>query len=479
MLRRIMGEFKRRFDIRQEIPDKPDELRAAFANWLHMAAAKGRVILILDALNQLEDRDGAPDLVWLSPAIPSNVRLILSTLPGRPLDDLTERGWPTMPIEPLDVDERKQLIPVYLGQYAKQLSAARVERIAHADQTANPLYLRTLLDELRVFGIHEQLDARIDHYLSAGTIPELYKKILQRYEQDYERDRAGLVRDAMALLWAARRGLSEVELLDLLGTTQGPLPRAYWSPLYLAAEPSLVSRSGLIGFAHGYLRQAVHDRYVSSQQQQQTHMRLAEYFEGEPLGTRKIEELPWQLAEAKSWQWLSDLLVGPDFFKAAWDANEFEVKAYWAEIEANSRLRLVDAYKVVLGSPPRDNSYVWNVGTLLRTTGHLDEALSLREHLVKHYWQVGDVANLQESLGNQALILQDRGELDEAMRLLREQERICRELGLKDGLQRSLGNQALILQDRGELDEAMRLHKEGGANLPRTGHEGRIGTLSC
>lgn len=51
MLRRIMGEFKRRFDIREEIPDQPDALRAAFANWLSIAAARGRVVLILDALN--------------------------------------------------------------------------------------------------------------------------------------------------------------------------------------------------------------------------------------------------------------------------------------------------------------------------------------------------------------------------------------------------------------------------------------------
>ena len=57
--------------------------------------AQGRVILVLDGLNQLEDRDQAPDLVWLPPVIPANIRLILSTLPGRPLDDLKKRGWPT------------------------------------------------------------------------------------------------------------------------------------------------------------------------------------------------------------------------------------------------------------------------------------------------------------------------------------------------------------------------------------------------
>ena len=75
MLRPILGEFNRRLDLKVKIPDKPDALRLTFANALHMAAAKGKVVLVLDALNQLEDRDGAPDLVWLPPAIPANVRL--------------------------------------------------------------------------------------------------------------------------------------------------------------------------------------------------------------------------------------------------------------------------------------------------------------------------------------------------------------------------------------------------------------------
>ena len=73
MLRRLLGEFKRTFDIREEIPDQPDALRSAFVNWLNMAAARGKVVLILTALNQLDDHDGAPDLVWLPPHIPENI----------------------------------------------------------------------------------------------------------------------------------------------------------------------------------------------------------------------------------------------------------------------------------------------------------------------------------------------------------------------------------------------------------------------
>jgi hypothetical protein len=41
------------------IPDKPGVLRATFANALHMIAARGRLVLVLDALNQIKDSDGA------------------------------------------------------------------------------------------------------------------------------------------------------------------------------------------------------------------------------------------------------------------------------------------------------------------------------------------------------------------------------------------------------------------------------------
>jgi tetratricopeptide (TPR) repeat protein len=97
---------------------------------------------------------------------------------------------------------------------------------------------------------------------------------------------------------------------------------------------------------------------------------------------------------------------------------------------------------------------------LLDDTGKPEAALRVRAHLVEHYREQGDRANLQAALGNQALILYARGDLDGAMVLHKEEERLCRELGNKDGLQRTLCNQASILYARGDLDGAMALHKE-------------------
>jgi nephrocystin-3 len=461
MLRRIMGEFKRRFDIREEIPDEPDALRSAFANWLHMAAAKGRVVLILDALNQLEDRDGAPDMVWLPPVIPAPVRLILSTLPGRSLEELKKRGWPTLQVTPLEKEERRKLIVDYLAQFKKTLDIQRVNRIVAASQTENPLFLRALLDELRVFGVHELLDQRIDHYLKARTVVELYGKILARYEEDYERKRPGLMRESMSLLWSARRGLSESELLELLGSDGNPLPRANWSSLYLAAEQALVNRSGLINFAHDFLRQAVHDRYLSTEKERRnTHIRLADYFFPRTISPRKIDELPWQLAQAQEWKGLNNLLADLEFFETIWAMVPFEVKAYWVQLEANSPFRLVNAYRLVLKKPEGNIHHIAQVATLLNDTGHPDEALRIREKLVDYYRQTGDLENLISSLGNEAVIHWAQGDLDGAMAMNKEVERLCRNLGNMDGLAASFSNQAAILQAKGELNEAMAFHKK-------------------
>jgi tetratricopeptide (TPR) repeat protein len=462
MLRRIMGEFKRHFNIQQEIPDKPDALRNTFPNWLHMAAAKGRVVLVLDALNQLEDHEGAPDLIWLPPGMPENLRLIVSTLPGRPFDEIRKRCWPTLEMEPLSQAEREKLIGEYLAQYAKVLSPARVERIAAAGQSANPLYLRVLLDELRFVPANEELEGRIGHYLQAESPCNLYCKVIARWQEDYGTGTT-LVGDTLSLLWAARRGLSETELLEALGKDAQPLPRAAWSPLYLAMSDSLVTRGGLLTFAHDFLRMAVRDACLPSEKhQEKAHLRLADYFQWQPPGPRRTDELPWQLAQARAWEQLQALLTDRAFFTEAWERGQFEVKTHWRQVEAGSVLRMVQAYRMLIEHPEGedDKNHLWRLSLLLDDTGHPEEALRLGSALANHFRAVGDLNSLQGNLGNQADILYTRGDLDGAMALRKEQERICRHLGNLHGLAISFDGQALILKERGDLDGAMALLKE-------------------
>ena len=199
---------------------EPDEI---FRERLIAAGAKGKVVLVLDALNQLSDEDDALGLGWLPTEIPEGVRLVVSTLKGEVQDELKARGWleGSLKVRPLERKERDELIEIYLGRgQAKRLSDTQIEAIIDPPQASSPLYLRILLDELRVYGRHESLDARIRRLTSATTIPELLEMVLARYEAAHKEAfgelRPDLVADAMSLIWASHQGLQEAELLGLL-----------------------------------------------------------------------------------------------------------------------------------------------------------------------------------------------------------------------------------------------------------------------
>ncbi len=298
LVRRILEELSRQCPIRRRIPDEPEELRTALAEWLQVAARRKRIVLVLDGLDQLDDVDRARNLVWLPAKLPPRVRLICTTRPGPTCNEMIHRGWPMVTLPPFTVDERAAMVVSFLRSFGKELAARARELLVDSSQTGNPLFLATILDELRLFGEHERLAERIQHYLSAPDVEELYLRVLERYDQDYESDRPGLVRDAFTSIWGARHGLEEGELLAMLGHDDQPLPRLIWSPLHLAAREGMLTRSSAMKFAHDGLRRAILRRYLESPaQRHMVHRRLADFFRRQDLTRRGLSEQLWQLAQ--------------------------------------------------------------------------------------------------------------------------------------------------------------------------------------
>ena len=493
MLRRLMGELQRRLEIDVAIPDDNAQLREAFEAHLGVAAGAcerqdRRLVIVLDALNQLEDRDAAPDLVWL-PHDFHGARILLSTLPGRALQELQRRDYPTMSVEAIDADERRRVVTEYLGLYRKSLSPQRIERIVEAPQTGNPLFLRTMLDELRVFGSHEALDARITYYLSANRLPDLYELVLDRYEEDFD---LRVVSDAMSLLWAARLGLSEAELCDLLGDGGQPLPRARWSPLFLAAEQSLVNRAGLLNFSHSYLRDAVQERYLPTEEQRgSAHLRLADYFQqrlvqqaeqNDEIGQHSLDELLWQLAEASQWQRLYDLLSNIRVLVPWLNLMEDDVRTCWARIEESSTLRLADACagfaQQELDVDPRGAQRIlW----LLSHAGHPDEAIGVQESIVAHYRKHGSPAELADELRSLAWQLSGRASrtgrsdlFDRALQLLAESGQLCQQTQDWEGQIETLLSHADVLERQDKYRQALEVFEHAEALCRQRGDNWRL-----
>ena len=441
-----------------------------------------RVLVVLDALNQLEDRDHARLLGWLPwHLFTGPLRLIVSSLRlGPPKDDpqnivedpltvVTSQGWKSLRIKPLTPDERHRMIADYLIHFGKKLDPPRAERLASSEAAANPLYLKIILDELRVTGTHDNLDERLTDYLTALDIPALWEKILVRYERDYESDRPGLVREALALIWSARRGLSETELLRMLRATDKPqMPLAFWSPLRAALEESLLNCGGIFSFAHDFLRTAVARRYVHSESSAKAlRLRLAAEFDAQPVSIRSCDELLWLLRKAEDRAWLRISLLDIDRFKCVFatihNYDHTEMIGYW--IWLGEERTMGKAYLASFARWSRglnDREYIaavandlalflQNAALYAKAEPLIRQALDIDEHRLGR-----DHNRVALRLNNLARLLHDGNRLMEAEPLMRRALTIDEQsLGAEHpSVARDLNNLARLLEDSNRLTEA-------------------------
>jgi nephrocystin-3 len=470
IIKRIILEARRKFLLPGKLPDDPEELKKTFPQWLARVARKGRMVLVLDGLNQLEDTGNAHELWWLPDTFPPEIRVIVSVLPGKIFNALKEKDWNFYNVTPLQFDERNLLITEYLSRYRKSLSNRQLTTITQSEQTGNPLFLKALLDELRVFGVHEKLDEEISHYLASESPAELYDKILERLEKDYETNRPGLVRDALSLIWSSRRGLSENELLNMLGFEGDSLPQALWSPLFLAIEESLICKHGLLNFFHDYFRQAVYDRYILSENNERLwHQQIASFFMNSHLDYRKADELPWQLVKAGNWEGLAEVMQDQELLTEAWDINKYEVREYWVLTAKYTGLSPVDAFRDIIDCTDEFLPGTWVASRLLIHFGYTTEAFKVLSSMAGLLDEDSEFIGIVRN--DQATILRDWGRIDEAMALYKKNETKAREKDDKDDIRTSLSNQALLLGMQGRLDEAYDLFRELEKEARQTGNK--------
>jgi nephrocystin-3 len=464
LMRRIMFELKEHFGIEDDIPKKQEKLAELLPLFL-AKTTKEPWVLILDALNQLEEKDNARWLGWLPSFFPENIRVILSTLSGEALDTLKKRGYTQMAVTPLTLAERKDLIKEYLKFYTKELNEDRTIQIASDQKAGNPLILRTILDELCIVGLHEKLQDQINYYLKPTTPIAFFTAVLERLERDYDEKHKGMTGKVLSLLWASRRGLSERELLDITGIT--PLS---WAPLYYALESQLVQREGLLDFFHDFLKQAVEERYLKTDEtKKKAHMILANYFHKDKPSERVLDELPYHLMKAKEWEKLKDYIGDLDvFIKLNTYKKKYELFGYWNVI--GDRYDIVKVYREGLnlleekGGTGEKLSYALNqVAVFLQETARYEGA----EQLYLRYMGISEKVlgpehpNTAVSLNNLAALLKSKGDYAGAEPLYR------RALGIRERVlgpehpdtAQSLNNLALVLKSKGDYEGAEPLYR--------------------
>ena len=424
-----------------EVPSDPADHRAALGPCL---AAAAPLVIVLDAVEHVDD------ISWLPHPLPDGVRLVASGLPGPVIDELERRGYPTLPLTPLTVDERRQIVVAALARHGKSLNPERIDRIIAAPQTENALFLRTMAEELRLWGNHETLDEPIGRMLSAPDVPTLFAQILERLEHDYQGDHPSLVGQALGAIAAARRGLTEPELLEVIHAA--PLT---WAPLHHALEAALMNRDGVLTFFHDGLRQAVLTRYLPNEAAfAPRRSALIEYFEAQPVDTRVAEELPWLQAQTQDLEGLHASLTNLDLFLHLEAEHQLQdLVRWWRIVDMDP----ADGYRRALNSMasmnPEPVDLAWATHRVARFTqmmgkfdaalGFFDEARQLYEAaLAPDHATHGLLAN------DHGLALFLAGRFNEAEPLLRKAIEISGEFG---GI---LHNLAEILLRRNAVSEA-------------------------
>jgi len=330
LLRRLCQQLKDRFrptwktpgyenedPVPLEVPEDTESLPEGFRRFLDALPKDSRVVIIIDALNELGTLHGAQELHWLPSRAPDNVRFILSCssdslIGARMLERLRRRGCHLFEVSTLTLEERREIIQAVPSLSVKALDSGQIAAILANSATDNPLYLRVALEELKGFGSFEQLDDWL-RALPSGeeAIYTLFDQMLERLEREFDQS---VVRRVLSLLSISRDGLSEREITALIDDLDG---KQDLFPVLRQLRPYLFTRGSTIDFYHQALRLAAQRRYCGTAgQESSSHERLARYFQSRGTTPRALAELPFHLTHCKAWVSLERLLTDLDFVEA-------------------------------------------------------------------------------------------------------------------------------------------------------------------
>lgn len=226
-------------------------------------------------------------------------------------------GGLTLEVPQLNDYRRKLIIDKFTSRYSKRLNNEQINLIDTNSLTRNPLFLKTVLDEIRLFGrlkartahgVSNEVTAHLKYYLESEGLISLFDKVIESRENALGRD---LVKSILSLIRISLTGLTEYELYELLKKHGLDCTQRNIIEVLRLFDPQL-SYMGIDGgtyhFINHIMDDAVWSRYKLSEAiggRLELHTLLADHFfnfSGRLSSLRLREALPYYLVESKQWQ---------------------------------------------------------------------------------------------------------------------------------------------------------------------------------
>jgi WD40 repeat protein len=326
LLARLMNELDRVGIPRSPGEDEKQDIESLKKRFQRRLAehTEPRLVLIIDALNQLTD---GHDLDWLPRHLGTGVRVIISTVDGQDanagatvvLKSLQVRRpapeWVRIP--PLSHSDIRGIAVGYLEEYSKELDSEQLDTVCAMRQAQNPLYLLVMLGVLRTLGGND-MNAIVPKLITEmqRTRPDvvsLFDWMLERFEVGFGE---AIVRSWFSYLVLGRTGFSSRELNHLLERTLGRAAARSALLLERGVRQYMLRRGAQLDFFHGQLREAAIDRYMPSNPER-WHQEIAQYLDTRwPDGDlHALSELCHHQTAGHQWEKLSSTLCDFDFLQ--------------------------------------------------------------------------------------------------------------------------------------------------------------------
>lgn len=229
------------------------------------------LLIVIDAIDQFIY---APLPLWIPFRLPANVKLIISmsTNDTQTIKVLESNHYTLDTLHGLESEEEKRLmIDHYLGQFLKTVDEEQISQLLAMKGSSNPLFLKIVLNELRLFGSFEGVNNKLEQNVGNGPI-SAFTSVLYRLENEKISSNPHIIPFCflyLEMMALSLDGVSPIEAARIISSTQSNVPEQEARDAFILMEKYLQGYLSIKGeqidFLYSSLQNAVMRRYKQLQ----------------------------------------------------------------------------------------------------------------------------------------------------------------------------------------------------------------------